>query len=152
MLIPVELMTVLMTAMFYFHLRSYPFLWLRLSRHWKETSRIHIIIWDPVSLNYSQETGFREFSVFWWRHQNSNKEIIDSSACLLSWGIGPAKQLYLYNFRLERVLRFAKEDAWISNLLRYAAFKWRQGRPSCRLKMWSIFSNFAFLLPKWILV
>ena len=43
------------------------------------------------------------FSVFTWRQQNSNEEIIDSSEFLLSRGIK--------NVRVERVLDFPIEDA-----------------------------------------
>ena len=38
------------------------------------------------------------------------------------------------NFRFERVIRFALEDAWISRLLRDAVFSWRPGKLSSGLK------------------
>ena len=47
------------------------------------------------------------------------------------------------NFRLKRVLGFFIEYAWISKLLRDAAFTWRQRELSCRLKKWLISGNFA---------
>ena len=40
------------------------------------------------------------FSVFTWRHQNSNLQTIDSSEFLLPLGITEPKHLYLHNFFL----------------------------------------------------
>ena len=47
------------------------------------------------------------------------------------------------NFRFKRVLGFVIEYAWISQLLRDAAFTWRPRELSCRLKKWLIWGNFA---------
>ena len=47
------------------------------------------------------------------------------------------------NFRFKRVLGFVIEYAWISKLLRDAAFTWRPRELSCRLKKWLISGNFA---------
>ena len=47
------------------------------------------------------------------------------------------------NFRFKRVLGFVIEYAWISKLLRDAAFTWRPRELSCRLKKWLILGNFA---------
>ena len=38
---------------------------------------------------------------------------------------------------------FAIQDAWISRLLRDAAFSWRPGKLFCGLKTWRIFGDFA---------
>ena len=58
---------------------------------------------------------------------------------------------YLNNFiytnsGFQRVLLFAIEDAWISRLLRDAAFTWRAGKLLCGLKTLLIF--FEILLSK----
>ena len=42
------------------------------------------------------------------------------------------------NFHFKRVLGFVIEYAWISKLLRDAAFTWRPRELSCRLKKWLI--------------
>ena len=70
------------------------------------------------------------FSVFIWRHQNSNKETTNSSAILLSWVNTAAKHLNIIykSFLFESVLRFAIEDGWISRLLRDVAFRWPSRR------------------------
>ena len=47
------------------------------------------------------------------------------------------------NFRFKRVLGFVIEYAWISKLLRDAAFTWRPRRLSFRLKKWLFSRNFA---------
>ena len=47
------------------------------------------------------------------------------------------------NFRLERVLRFALEDARFSRLLRDAAFSWRPGKVLCRVKTLPILGDFV---------
>ena len=47
------------------------------------------------------------------------------------------------NFRFKRVLGFVIEYAWISKLLRDAAFTWRPRGLSCRLKKWLISGHFA---------
>ena len=47
------------------------------------------------------------------------------------------------NFLFERVLSFAKEDAWISRLLGDAAFSWRPGNLLCGLKTLPILKDFA---------
>ena len=47
------------------------------------------------------------------------------------------------NFSFKRVLGFVLEYAWISKLLRDAAFTWRLRELSCRLKKWLILGNFA---------
>ena len=47
------------------------------------------------------------------------------------------------NFCFKRVLGFVIEYAWISKLLRDAAFTWRPRELSCRLKKWLISGNFA---------
>ena len=61
--------------------------------------------------------------------KNSNEGIIDSSEFLLSWGSTAPRHLYLYKFSVcERILGFAKEDAWIFRLLPDAAFSWRSGK------------------------
>ena len=53
------------------------------------------------------------------------------------------------NFQVERVLHFAIEDAWISRLLREAAFSWQPGKLLCGLKMLLIFLDWlAFLFLK----
>ena len=49
----------------------------------------------------------------------------------------------LTHFWFERVLRFAREDAWISRLLREAAFSWPPGKPLCGLKTMPILGDFA---------
>ena len=49
------------------------------------------------------------------------------------------------NFRFKRVLGFVIEYAWISKLLRDAAFTWRPRELSCRLKKWLISGNFCYL-------
>ena len=49
------------------------------------------------------------------------------------------------NFRLKRVLGFVIEYAWISKLLRDAAFTWRPRGLSCRLKKLLISGNFPIL-------
>ena len=47
------------------------------------------------------------------------------------------------NFRFKRVLGFIIEYAWISTLLRDAAFTWRPRELSFRLKKWLFSRNFA---------
>ena len=47
------------------------------------------------------------------------------------------------NFRFKRVLCFAIQDAWISRLLRDAAFGWRPGKLLSGLKTLQIFGDFA---------
>ena len=47
------------------------------------------------------------------------------------------------NFRFKRVLGFVIEYAWISELLRDAAFTWRPRELSLRLKKWLFSRNFA---------
>ena len=47
------------------------------------------------------------------------------------------------NFRFKRVLCFATQDAWISTLLRDAAFSWRPGKLLCGLKTLRTFGDFA---------
>jgi len=47
------------------------------------------------------------------------------------------------NFSFKRVLGFVIEYAWISKLMRDAAFTWRPRELSCRLKKWLISGNFA---------
>ena len=47
------------------------------------------------------------------------------------------------SFYFERVLRFVIEYAWISNLLRDAAFTQRPRELSCRFKKWLIWWDFA---------
>ena len=47
------------------------------------------------------------------------------------------------NFRFKRVLCFAIQDAWISRLLRDAAFSWRPGKLLCGLKTLPIVGDFA---------
>ena len=47
------------------------------------------------------------------------------------------------NFRFKRVLCFAIQDAWISRLLRDAAFSWRPGKLLCGLKTLPILGDFA---------
>ena len=49
------------------------------------------------------------------------------------------------NFRFKRVLGFVIEYAWISKLLRDAAFAWRPREFSCRLKKGLISGNFIRL-------
>ena len=76
------------------------------------------------------------FSVFIWRHQNSNKETTNSSAILLSWVNTAAKHLNIIykSFLFESVLRFAIEDGWISRLSRDVAFRWPSRKLLCGLK------------------
>ena len=45
------------------------------------------------------------------------------------------------NFRFKRVLEFVIEYAWISKLLREAAFTWRPRELSCRLKKNDLFQG-----------
>ena len=47
------------------------------------------------------------------------------------------------NFRFQRVLCFAIQDAWIFRLLRDAAFRWRPGKLLCGSKKLKIFGEFA---------
>ena len=49
------------------------------------------------------------------------------------------------NFRFKRVLGFVIEYAWISKLLRDAAFTWRPRELSFRLKKWLFSRNFCYL-------
>ena len=49
------------------------------------------------------------------------------------------------NFRFKRVLGFVIEYAWISKLLRNAAFTWRPRELSCRFKKWPYFRKFCYL-------
>ena len=58
---------------------------------------------------------------------------------LLLWGITVPNT----NFGFQRVLLFAIEDAWISRLLRDAAFAWRAEKLLCGLKTLLIFWDFA---------
>ena len=76
------------------------------------------------------------FSIFIWRHQNSNKETTNSSAILLSWVNTAAKHLNIIykSFMFESVLRFAIEDGWISRLSRDVAFRWPSRKLLCGLK------------------
>ena len=53
------------------------------------------------------------------------------------------KTLIQTNFRFKRVLRFAIQDAWISRLLRDAAFSWRPGKLLCGLKTLPIVGDFV---------
>ena len=72
--------------------------------------------------------------------KNSNEGIINSSEFLLSWGSTAPKHLYLYKFSVcERILRFAKEDAWISRLLSNETLSWRPGKLFRGLKTLLIF-------------
>ena len=47
------------------------------------------------------------------------------------------------NFRFKKVLGFVIEYAWISKLLRDAAFTWRPKELSFRIKKWLFSRNFA---------
>ena len=49
------------------------------------------------------------------------------------------------NFRFKRVLGFVIEYAWISKLLRDAAFTWQPRELSCRLKQMTYFRKFCYL-------
>ena len=53
------------------------------------------------------------------------------------------KTNFYTNFRFKRVVGFVIEYAWISKLLRIAAFTWRLRELWCRLKKWLISGNVA---------
>ena len=54
------------------------------------------------------------------------------------------------NFWFEKFLRFAIEDAWISRLLGYAAFRWRPGELLCGLKTILTYYKYCFnLMSSW---
>ena len=82
--------------------------------------------------------------VFTWRHQ---KVLTKKLSILLSFYFHEVlqhlKTVFYTNFRFQRVLRFAIEDAWISRLLHDAAFSWRPAKLVCGLKTSLIFWDFA---------
>ena len=60
------------------------------------------------------------------------------------WYYSNLKPLYKQTFSgVKRVLPFATLDAWISRLLRDAAFSWRPGKLLCGLKTLPILGDFA---------
>ena len=97
---------------------------------------------DPMLMIHTKPDNWESVRYSLFSHdltKNSNEGIIDSSEFLLSWGSTAPKHLYLYKFSVcERILRFAKEDAWISRILPDAAFSWRSEK-LCGLKTLLIF-------------
>ena len=88
-----------------------------------------------------------------WRiktiHNYANIFLVFYSSILLSFYFHEVLQqlttLIYTNLRFERVLHFAIEDAWISKVLRDAAFSWRPGKLFCGLKTLPIFLRFCYL-------
>ena len=82
----------------------------------------------------------------WFSHDVTRIRTTKLSILLRFYFHGVLEQLktnFQTNFRLKRVLGFVIEYAWISKLLRDAAFTWRPKELSFRLKKWLFSRNFA---------
>ena len=78
-----------------------------------------------------------------WFSHDVTKIQTEKPEILLRFYFHDALEQLNTNFRFKRVLGFLIEYAWISKLLRDAAFTWRPRELSCRLKKWLISGNFA---------
>ena len=82
---------------------------------WTDLRNQHGIVplyrWNEVTITV--------FSVFTWRHQNSNWETINSSEFLLSWGITAPKHLYVNKFSVRKYSSFCKRGC-----LNFQAIVW----------------------------
>ena len=83
--------------------------------------------------------------IFTWRHQNSNYKTIDPTGFYFHGVLEQLKTNFYTNFCFKRVLGFVIEYAWISKLLRDAAFTWRPRELSFRLKKVTFFEEFCYL-------
>ena len=82
----------------------------------------------------------------WFSHDVTKIQTTKLSILLRFYFHGVLEQLktnFQTNFRFKRVLGFVIEYAWISKLLRDAAFTWRPRELSFRLKKWLFSRNFA---------
>ena len=82
----------------------------------------------------------------WFSHDVTRIQTTKLSILLRFYFHGVLEQLktnFQTNFRLKRVLGFVIGYAWISQLLREAAFTWRPRELSFRLKKWLFSRNFA---------
>ena len=102
----------------------------------------HTICAQKKPIHMCYKWGHRESSYCWFPHDVTKiqtKKTIDPNEILLE----QLKTNFHTNFRLKRVLGFVFEFAWVSKLLRNAAFTWRPRELSCRFKKWLISGNFA---------
>ena len=102
----------------------------------------HTICAQKKPIHMCYKWGHRESSYCWFPHDVTKiqtKKTIDPTEILLE----QLKTNFHTNFRLKRVPGFVSEFAWISKLLRNAAFTWRPRELSCRFKKWLISGNFA---------
>ena len=86
------------------------------------------------------------FIYCWFSHDVTKIQTTKLSILLRFYFHGVLEQLktnFQTNFRFKRVLGFVIEYAWISKLLRDAAFTWRPRELSFRLKKWLFSRNFA---------
>ena len=94
----------------------------------------------------SQNPIRSKFKNCWFSHDVTKLQTTKLSILLRFYFHGILEWLktnFQTNFRFKGVLGFVIEYAWISKLLRDAAFTWRPRELSCRLKKWLISGNFA---------
>ena len=90
--------------------------------------------------------GIKSFKYCWFSHDVTKIQTTKVSILLRFYFHGVLEQLninFQTNFRFKRVLGFVIECAWISKLLRDAAFTWRPRELSIRLKKWLFSRNFG---------
>ena len=103
-------------------------------------SRLFTCEWELTDLQFKETVVIAGF------HMITKIQTTKLSILLRFYFHGVLEQLktnFQTNFRFKRVLGFVIEYAWISMLLRDAAFTWRPRELSCRLKKWLISGNFA---------
>ena len=89
--------------------------------------------------------SFAVLEVFTWRHQIQTKKLSILLIFYFHEVLQPSKTFIYTNFRFQRVLRFAIEDAWIFKLLPDAASSWRPGKLLCGLLNVADFLRFCYL-------
>ena len=102
----------------------------------------HTICAQKKPIHMCYKWGHRKSSYCWFSHDVTKiqtKKAIDPTEISLE----QLKTNFHTNLRFKRVLGFVIEYAWISKLLRDAAFTWRPRKLSCRFKKWLISGNFA---------
>ena len=94
--------------------------------------------WFPLFSRVSLFPLFSYLSSYcWFSHDITKIQTTKLSILLRFYFHGVSEQLktnFQTNFRLKRALDFVIEYAWISKLLRDAAFRWRPRELLCRLK------------------
>ena len=120
------------------------------SLRYRNRNQINVlaVMWKQKPMQHGFRARTRAFRYSWFSH-DITKIQTKKLSLLLSFFfhviLQHLKTFIQTNFRFKTVLRFATLDAWISRLLRDAAFSWRPGKLLCGLKTLPILGDFCYL-------